>query len=243
MIPGFIDTHIHAPQCNRSIFINLVIIHLQLDSFTGTGYDKPLLDWLSTYTFPHEQKYSSIEHAIRTYPLVVKRTLHNGTTTACYFATIHLESSLVLKNEMELYGQRGFIGKVCMDRNSPPCLTESTKDSINDTIKFVGKFDGFGLVRPCITPRFVPSCTSELMVGLADIAKKEDLLIQSHISENKAEIEWALGMHPECTSYADIYEQHGLLNSKTVMAHCIFLTDIERQVYLFTVMISFDEYY
>ena len=55
MIPGFVDTHIHAPQY----------------VFTGTGYDLPLLQWLEKYTFPAESRFRNTEFASDAYRKVV----------------------------------------------------------------------------------------------------------------------------------------------------------------------------
>ena len=54
-MPGFVDTHIHAPQY----------------VFTGTGYDLPLLDWLEKYTFPSESRFRNVEFAQVAYRKVV----------------------------------------------------------------------------------------------------------------------------------------------------------------------------
>lgn len=111
MVPGFVDTHIHAPQ-----YI-----------YTGTGYDLPLLDWLEKYTFPSESKFEDVDFAKVAYRKVVERTLKNGTTTASYFATIHYDACTILCDLVEELGQRAHIGKVCMDRNAPEFYVESTR--------------------------------------------------------------------------------------------------------------------
>jgi guanine deaminase len=217
IIPGFVDTHIHAPQY----------------TFTGTGYDKPLLEWLNTYTFPQESKFSDIIHAKNAYTKVVKKTLSCGTTTACYFATIHLDASKILVDVLASQKQRAFVGKVNMDRNSPDYYIENMMDSIRDTQDFVNYTlaQNNQLITPIITPRFVPTCTSELMHKLGEIAQTHNLPIQSHVSENKSEIDWVKSLHPECDSYSSVYLNHNLLNSRTVMAHCIHLTDKERALF------------
>ncbi|CAG8831105.1 2417_t:CDS:2, partial [Gigaspora rosea] len=103
LLPGFVDTHTHASQYPNA----------------GIGMDLPLLDWLKKYTFPLEQSYSSLNFAEKIYPIVVNHLLSCGTTTAVYFATIHLEASEFLAKIVQLKGQRGFIGKVNMDRKDP----------------------------------------------------------------------------------------------------------------------------
>ncbi|ORY48979.1 guanine deaminase [Rhizoclosmatium globosum] len=218
IIPGFVDGHVHAPQY----------------SFVGTGMELPLLDWLNKYTFPSEAKFKDPVYARSQYRTAVARFLTNGTTTASYFATIHLESTKILADIVHEVGQRGIIGKVNMDRNSPDFLVETTSQSIKDTKEFVahvlGKRDP--LVQPVITPRFVPSTSSKLMTSLGEISASHDpkIRVQSHLSENKNEIKWVGEMHPECGSYADVYNQHGLLHERSYMAHCIWCSYGEREL-------------
>ncbi|CAG8793031.1 17494_t:CDS:1, partial [Acaulospora morrowiae] len=158
--------------------------------------DLPLLDWLKKYTFPLEQSFSSLEFAEKIYPIVVSNLLRHGTTTAVYFATIHLESSKHLAKVIHQNGQRGFVGKVNMDCNSPETYIETVNSSLEDTENFVKYVLDLNqpsdkksrLVTPIITPRFAVCCSSELMGSLSKIAEKYDVPIQSHLSENADEI-------------------------------------------------------
>jgi cytosine/adenosine deaminase-related metal-dependent hydrolase len=86
------------------------------------------------------------------------------------------------------------------------------------------------LVMPCITPRFVPTCTSEMMSSLGHIARKYGLPVQSHMSESVNEIQWVADLHPDCDTYAGVYEKHGLLHDKVYMAHCCQSPPEERAV-------------
>ncbi|CAL8346960.1 unnamed protein product [Lota lota] len=217
-MPGLVDTHIHAAQY----------------SFAGTALDLPLLEWLQTYTFPVESQYSDLEFARSVYTHVVKRTLRNGTTTACYFATIHTDSSLLLGQIANDLGQRALVGKVCMDRNGAhEHYKEGTKESLDETSRFVRELmkRKYPLVKPVITPRFVVSCTADLMLKLAEVAKNNNLHIQSHISENKDEVELVKEMFPDSENYTDVYHKNNLLTNKTIMAHGCYLSDEELKVF------------
>lgn len=212
LIPGFIDTHTHAPQYR----------------FAGCGRI-PLLQWLEKYTFPTEDKFKNLDFAKKAYPQAVLRHVQSGTTTCAYYATINTPASLVLCDAVKKLGQRAFIGKVCMDRNSPKYYVETTEESLEDSELYVQEVlrrDNH-LIQPIVTPRFVPSCSSMLMKGLAEQAKKYDINIQSHLSENKEEIAWVRSLHPEASSYTDVYDRHGLLTKKTIMAHCVHLSEDE----------------
>lgn len=215
IIPAFSDIHLHAPQ-----FVN-----------RGLGMDKELLDWLEIYTFPEEAKYSDIEYAEKAYRKFVKELWKYGTLNAVVFATISRESTELLMEIMDDYGINGYAGKVNMDRNSPDFYIEETSESIEETEKFIkNTLDKFSRVKPIITPRFVPTCTAELMTELGKLAEKYDLKIQSHLSENRGEVEWVKELHPEASSYYDVYRKYGMIrNGKTVMAHCVWNTDEETE--------------
>eukprot|EP01126_Amoeba_proteus_P044723 TRINITY_DN4984_c0_g1_i7.p1 TRINITY_DN4984_c0_g1~~TRINITY_DN4984_c0_g1_i7.p1 ORF type:complete len:221 (-),score=43.51 TRINITY_DN4984_c0_g1_i7:26-688(-) len=70
------------------------------------------------------------------------------------------------------------------------------------------------------------------MRGVAELAAKYQLPIQSHISENRDEVAWVKSLHPSCQSYADVYDQFGLLTDKTIMAHAVYLTKEERDLFV-----------
>lgn len=187
------------------------------------------MDWLNRYTFPVEARCSDAGFARETYERAVRRCLSLGTTTCSYFGTIHLEASKILCEVVGALGQRALIGKVNMDRNAPGYYIEGTAESLAATREFVEHVKGLNnpLVMPIITPRFVPTCTSELMTGLGEIARDYDLHIQSHVSENVKEIEWVRELHPEEDSYVGVYRRYGLLTRKTVLAHGCHLTGRE----------------
>ncbi|XP_063311113.1 guanine deaminase [Pelobates fuscus] len=217
-MPGMIDTHIHAPQY----------------AFVGSGMDKPLLQWLEFTTFPTEETFSNLDIAENVYGEVVQRTLMNGTTTACYFATIHTDSSLILADIAHQYGQRAFIGKVCMDSNETyPKYIESSEESINETERFIEAMENkkYNRVKPIITPRFAISCSEKLLNELGDLADKFQLHIQSHISESTDEIAEVMRLFPGYNSYTEVYDRNKLLTSKTVMAHGCHLTDEELSIF------------
>ncbi|KAH8667539.1 guanine deaminase [Tricladium varicosporioides] len=214
--PGFIDTHIHASQYpNAGIFGKTT-----------------LLDWLNKYTFPMESSLASLPKAKTVYTRCIERTLSHGTTTAAYYATISVPSTNLLADLCLSHGQRAFIGRCCMDTLSPDFYRdESPESSIADTkatIEYIKKIDpDNNLVTAIITPRFAPSCTSELMHGLGALQKETNLPVQTHISENKNEIELVKKLFPDSKHYTDVYNSHGLLCSKTILAHGVHLSEDE----------------
>ncbi|KAG0349936.1 hypothetical protein BG005_010525 [Podila minutissima] len=225
IIPGLIDTHIHAPQY----------------SYCGNGHDISLLQWLDTLIFPYESEFKDPSHARHIYTKSVARSLRNGTTSACWFATIHLEATKELVNVIREQGQRAYVGKVNMNQNSPASLTETTESSVTDTrafIEYVQTTNSTGpsasanritkpLVTPIITPSFAISCTSDLLTKLGELATEYNLPIQSHLCETPHEIAFTRSLFPGSADYTSIYADHGLLTDRSIMAHCIHITDQE----------------
>ncbi|KAB8079606.1 hypothetical protein BDV29DRAFT_164040 [Aspergillus leporis] len=227
--PGFIDTHIHAPQYPNN----------------GLFGSTTLLDWLRKYTFPMEASFGSSIHnipsprAFRVYNQVVSRTLANGTTYASYFATIHVSATNLLATLCQKRGQRALIGRVCMDNpdfSEKYYVDPSTQESIDlnkEVISYIHSIDPQGtMVKPIITPRFALTCTPKAMQGLADLAASYDppLHIQTHISENTQEIHDVHTQFPDAKSYADVYDTYGLLTPRTILAHGVHLTPDEQDL-------------
>ncbi|MBQ7133851.1 MAG: amidohydrolase family protein [Ruminococcus sp.] len=215
IIPGLVDLHIHAPQF----------------AFRGLNMDSELLSWLNENAFPEEAKFADISYAKKAYTIFAEALKNSVTTRACIFATLHKEATLLLMELMEKSGLISFVGKVNMDRNSPDILIEesaekSAKDTEDLALSSIGKFDN---TFPIITPRFIPSCTDELMEKLGELAKKHKLSAQSHLSENKDEIKWVAKLCPDAKSYGDAYDKFGLFgkDTKTIMAHCVYSVDEE----------------
>ncbi|KAI9509346.1 guanine deaminase [Russula earlei] len=216
LLPGFVDTHTHAPQVPN----------------IGSGQQYELLDWLHEVTFPMEARFGDVDFARRAYSLIVKRIIDSGTTTCCYYGTLHLEATTILAEIVNGYGQRAFVGKCNMDRNSPEHYVEpSVSESIDATLCLISRIRSLPqprLVEPVLTPRFAISCTSDLMYQLGDIARADpSLRIQTHMSENLGEVRKTLDLFPTASSYADVYDKHGLLGQRTILAHAIHLEQDE----------------
>lgn len=195
------------------------------------------MDWLETYTFPMEASLKDLARARQVYTACVQRTLAHGTTTAAWYATIDVAATNLLADLCLAHGQRAFVGRVCMD-NPDICPStyrdESAEESLSltqQTIKHIREIDPkFDLISPILTPRFAPACSKEAMLGLAEIQRAENLPVQTHISENQGEIELVSTLFPEAESYAHVYESHGLLTDKTIVAHAVHLSEVEAQL-------------
>ena len=208
LIPAMNDMHVHAPQ-----------VHNQ-----GVAMDLELLPWLQNYTFPEEAKYADIQYAERMY----RRFLHTqwlfGTMRSVVFGTVHTESTRLLMQLYQEAGMGALVGKVAMNRNCPDNLSEDVEAAVEGNERLIAEFNKpDALVRPIITPRFVPSCTPELLQACGELAKKYRLPVQSHLSENTSEIAWVAELEPESESYGAAYDQYGLFGqTPTIMAHCVW---------------------
>ena len=222
LVPGLVDCHVHAPQY----------------AYTGTATDKPLMEWLQHYTFPAERRCADCGYARRVYEALVDRLLRNGTTAAAMYATIHVEATKVLVDVCLDKGLRCVVGKVCMDRNGAEDYEETTADALSGTeavIDYVKarqpQTRGLDrLVQPCVVPRFIPTCTPELLRGLGDLAKKHECWVQSHASETPDEIAFVQSLHPGKKD-SEIFDACGLLTDRCVMAHCVYLDDAELDLF------------
>ncbi|GFN10883.1 chlorohydrolase family protein [Aspergillus tubingensis] len=226
--PGFIDTHIHAPQYPNA----------------GLFGDAGLLHWLLNYTFPIESSFGSTKfpsipppNAYRVYNQVIARTLANGTTCASYFATIHVPATNLLASLCLARGQRALIGRVCMDRpeQCPEYLRDESPDIAIDktqaSIDHIHTIDPEGaLIKPIVTPRFAPSCTPRSLGKLSKLAASYSppLHIQTHLAENLDELKLVQDLYPEARDYTSVYNYFKLLTPRTILAHCVHLSDDER---------------
>lgn len=213
IIPGFVDLHLHAPQ-----FANL-----------GLGLDMELMPWLETYTFPEEAKYSDNTYAKKVYKELIGKLWKVGTTRSIIFATIHNEATIILMDMLAKAGLSAYVGKVNMDRNAPSNIIQTTEQSLLETEEILKEYSNkYENVKPIITPRFVPTCSSLLMKGLGKLALKYNVPVQSHLSENYGEIRLVKELHPDQKNYASVYNEAGLFGQiPTVMAHCVHVTEDE----------------
>ena len=208
---GFVDTHVHYPQ--------LPII--------GAG-GKPLLDWLSGYTFPAEERYADADYARSVVRLYLQQNLRNGITTAAVFCTVHRASADVFFEEAHALGLRMIAGKVLMDRHAPAALLDTAQRGYDDSKALIDRWHGRDRLAYAITPRFaVTSTPAQLDAAGALRREHPDAYVQSHVSENRAEIELVARTFPEAASYLDVYARHGLTGPRTIYGHGVHLDDAD----------------
>lgn len=209
---GFVDAHVHYPQT--------AII---------ASWGKRLIDWLNTYTFPEEMRFSDPAYAAEVAERYVGLALAHGTTSFCSYATIHPESVDAIFSAAGARGMRAFAGKTCMDRNAPDGLRDTARSAYDDSKRLLEKWHGVGRLSYVITPRFSPTSTPEQLAALGALWREyPDCLMQTHLSEQLDEIDWVKGLFPQARDYLDTYEAQGLLREGAVYGHAIHLTARER---------------
>lgn len=218
LLPGFIDLHNHAPQWPQA----------------GIALDRPLADWLNHYTFPLEARYADLDFATPVYQDLVTEMLANGTTTALYFGTIHNSANLRLAEICSQAGQRAFIGTVAMDNpdQTPDYYRDaSPEEAINKTQTFVQAIQDTyrnGFIQPVITPRFIPSCTTETLQQLGQLAQSQHITVQTHCSESNWEHDYVRERYGHTDS--EMLQSFGLLNQHSVLAHATQLTTTDQSI-------------
>ncbi len=214
ILPGFIDPHIHMPQ-------------MQVIG----SYAANLMEWLNTYTFVEEQKFGDPAHAERIASRFFDELIRNGTTTASAYCSVHPQSAdaffgAALERNMLMLG-----GKVMMDRKAPAALCDTPQRGYDETKAGIARWHGKGRGRYVISPRFaITSSPAQLEMAEALAREFPDLHIQTHVDENVGEIALAKEFYPNLPDYLGIYERYHLLGPKTLLGHCIHLTDREVEV-------------
>lgn len=212
ILQSFADMHLHAPQY----------------PMLGLGMDAPLLTWLKRYAFPTEARFADAGFAREVFAHLAQALVENGTTRVCIFSSLHTEATLLLMDALERAGVTGYAGKVNMDQNGIDGLQETTEESMRETLRWLDACGRFTRMRPMLTPRFVPACSEALLAFLGRLSRERDLPVQSHLSENREEIELVRRLHPDCAQYWQVYDKYGLFHERTVMAHCVHSDARER---------------
>lgn len=209
--PGFIDTHVHYVQTGMI-----------------ASYGAQLLDWLDRYAFPAELEFADATHAATMAKVFCDELLRNGTTTALVFCAVYPQSVDALFAEAEKRGMRLIAGKVLMDRNAPQALRDTPQQGYDDSKALIGRWHKRGRSLYAITPRFAGTSTPEQLDAAGALWREHpDVLVHTHIAENKREVAWTAALFPAAKNYLDVYDRHGLIGRRAVLAHGIHLGEDE----------------
>jgi guanine deaminase len=211
ILPGFIDCHVHYPQTQ----------------IIG-AYGQQLLDWLDKYTFVAEQQFADPAHARSVAGLFLDECLRNGTTTVASFCTVHAHSADAFFEAAAARNMRVIGGKCLMDRNAPIALLDSAQRGYDESRTLIARWHGKGRALYAVTPRFAISSTPEQMAAAGALWKEHPgTYLQSHVSENRAEVDLARQTYPNRDGYLDIYDHYGQLGPRAIYGHGIWLTESE----------------
>jgi guanine deaminase len=215
-MPGLVDLHAHLPQLPNA----------------GVGAGLDLLTWLDRYIFPLEREWDDPAVADRLAPRAFEAFAGAGTTTALLYGAVFAASLDAAFRAAEAHGIRAILGKVMMDRvtydetiDPKTILSRSLRES-NELCARWHMADG-GRLRYAYTPRFAVSCTEEMLRESAAAARVSGAYWQTHVSEDRGEIEEVRRLFPDALDYVDVYDRAGGLGERTILAHAIHLSDRE----------------
>ena len=211
MLPGWIDAHLHFPQVD-----------------VLASYGTQLLEWLEQYTFPAEARYRDPEFARVAAASFLELLLRHGTTSAFAFCSSHKASATALFEAASARQMRLVAGKVLMDQNAPDTLLDTPETGAEDSAALIRQWHGQGRLGYALTPRFSGTSSALQLAKTGELARQfPEVWIQSHLSENLAEIQWIQSVHPQYQDYLESYEAHGLVGTRSLYGHCIHLSDSE----------------
>jgi guanine deaminase len=206
--PGFIDAHIHFPQ---------------LDMIGSPG--GALLDWLERYTFPAERAFADPVHAADAARRFLGALLAHGTTTAMVYGSVHKTSVDALFTEALARNMRLIAGKCLMDQG-PDGLRDTVESGTRDTLDLIARWHGRGRLGYAVTPRYaLGSSPAQLAAAGRILADHPGVWMQTHLSENAAEIAATARAFPDARDYLDVYDRFGLVTDRSMFAHAIHLDD------------------
>ncbi len=212
MIPGFIQTHVHLCQA----------------LFRGMADDLELLDWLKKRIFPLENSHDKDSLRISA-DIALHELQRTGTTTVLDMGTMNHQE--IIFEQLAYAGQRALAGKCMIDRNDLyPEFKESSEDSFKSSLEYAAAFHNSfnGKIKYAFAPRFVLSCTEELLLKTKEAVKDFDgALFHTHSSENKNEVETVRRLTGK--ENIEYFDSIGVLDDHTVLAHCIHVNEQETQ--------------
>ncbi|MEW6125283.1 MAG: guanine deaminase [Pseudomonadota bacterium] len=209
--PGYIDGHIHLPQTR-----------------VLGAYGEQLLPWLQKWVFPEEVKYKEPTYAKEGVKRFFDTLLASGTTTCQAFTTTHRNATEELFEEAGRRNMRVIAGLTGIDRNAPDYYVDTADNFYRDSVELIERYHRQGRNLYAITPRFAMGSSKELMERCEQLKTQyPDCWVNTHISENPAEIRTLLGLHPDCKDYLGVYEKYGLVGPKFSGGHGVWLSNDE----------------
>ena len=204
--PGFIDAHLHLPQ-------------IGIRGCDGAD----LLQWLDEVVFPAEARWQDQDVAQRDAGEAYARMLHAGTLGYAGYLSSHLHGAVAVTRAAHRLPLRGIAGQVLMDRHGPEPLLMETSAELARLAR-----SERGRLALSVNPRFAVSCTDKLLARAGRRAAAADgVFIPTHLSESRRECARVRELFPADDHYTGVYDRHGLLTGRTLLAHCVHLNEDE----------------
>jgi cytosine/adenosine deaminase-related metal-dependent hydrolase len=210
--PGFIQTHVHLCQ---TLFRNM-------------AEDLTLLDWLNKKIWPYESMHTPETLTISA-ELGIAELIKSGTTTIMDMGTVHYHDAVF--ETLSRTGMRAVSGKTMMDtQDTIEGLKETTAQSIDESLQLFKKWHNYdnGRLKYAFAPRFVLSCTEELLIETGRLSKEKNTLLHTHASENPAEIEEIKAVYG--MGNIEYFKKIGISGGNLCLAHCVWLNEKEKTI-------------
>ncbi len=200
ILPSFHNTHTHAA----------------MTLLRGYADDMELFKWLNEHVWPFEAKMKAqdIYDGSRLAALEMIRT---GTT---FFCDMYWMSEETVKAVEEM-GLRAAIGVSVMD----PIGKEKCDAGLNLVEQYVGESGRVSLIP---APHAVYTAGPDLLMRCADLARRKNLPLTLHVAETEKEVADCIAQYG--LSPVRWLDKLGVLNDKTVVAHCIHVDEEEIEI-------------
>lgn len=211
LLPGFVDTHVHFPQ------VRVV-----------GGLGRPLLEWLRTRALPEEAHMADVGYATEVAHELLVGLVASGTTSALVFGAHFPGAVDAVMTAAAGTGLRITSGLVLGDRGLREDLHTDAETAYEASLALAGRWHGQGRLRYAVTPRFSLATTDDLLAACGALLREIDgAWFTTHINENVHEIAEVARLFPGARSYLDTYDRHGLVTSRSVLAHDVHPLDGE----------------
>ncbi|MGA7799473.1 MAG: amidohydrolase family protein, partial [Gammaproteobacteria bacterium] len=204
IVPGLADVHNHWVQ-------HRVRGRLGLE----------LMPWLREHIWPEEARYADPTFCAAAAPEFFDDVVRAGTVMGMSYSSSHPDAARIAAAH---HIGDWLIGDSVMVQGAPSALTRASVDSI-EALQALAR--ELGPARYALTPRFALNCSRELMAAMGAYAQAGGYHVQTHLSESRTEIREVLHEFPEAEDYTDVYDRAGLLGPRTVLGHCVHLSERE----------------
>jgi 5-methylthioadenosine/S-adenosylhomocysteine deaminase len=194
--------------------------HIPMTILKGLGDDKELHDWLIHDIWPREAKMTP-EDVYYASKFAILEMIKGG-TVFCNDMYQYAEETMKAIDEM---GIRGVVSKPEIDIPTPHLL-EKKKQIVLDFVDY--KNINENRIIKGMSCHAVYTVSDEFLQFYSDIAKKYNMPIHIHACETKGEVNNCRKKHG-CTPIEHL-EKFGLLTDKTILAHCVHLTDNDMDI-------------